>query len=554
MAAPTATTLQPLSARVGNHKDYRIHRSMPLSEPLRGLPPLARPVDASYYSKAAPSPPTSSSSSSSSSTSSTRSSFYYRQRSESFENMLLAPSSRASLSRSGSSGSSSTKALEPETPFDAHLQAVYSGAYDMAEGLAFFESHGYYDVDDANTVAMFRQNFGLDDVFWEKNPAAEDEAAELLGPAALLVLDADSRDSLGFHSVGKTLYRRHRSVSGRFELVDDDGNTVDEELEREREREARLKTKSLELDEYDLRELEQEQAVLVHAISAIRSETIQFQQYFSQAFREEDAQFFQYAPSPPAVQLPRRTTLPSASVAVPAAASATAVVSPPPQLANMQLPPYCGNVFMLKDTIPYLLRSWHKRWFYLDFNAGLVMMYKRSYWKSPRGVLDLRTVTKIERMSQGDFRLEFHSAQQPMMLLRTKIPEEAEMWVNLLRFAKHHAGSSPAPQLVQDVAAEEMRGNMLLENKQKKQGNAARRGGKSPNQVEMLAMLLSSSATPVQAEGASAAPVATPVPAAAAAAGVSAAGAHRSVTRPPSVAASASSASASRRRTSTATA
>lgn len=472
-SSDTGTNASSLSSRVGNHKDYRIHRSMPLSEPLRGLPPMARPVDASYYPKATPavpvsSAPSSSSSSHSSSSYSSRSSFYYRQRSESLENMLLGKSS----SNSSISSNNSVVFAEPETPFDSHLQDVYSGKYDITEGLAFFESHGYYDVDDANTVEMFRQNFGLTDVFWDKSQ-----------DAALWELSENPENQpQTFHSVGTTLYRRHRTMSGRFELVDDDGNQIDEEQQLELEREARLKAKFLELDDYDLHELAQEQVVLVKAISAIRSEKIQFQQYFCQAFRDEDAQF-QYLPSPPPVQMPRRATMPSAS--------ASAVTTPvPPQVVNVQLPPYCGNVFMLKDTIPYLLRSWHKRWFYLDFNAGLVMMYKRSYWKSPRGVLDLRTVTKVERMNQGDFRLEFRGQQPSMMLLRTKVAEEAVLWVNLLKFAKHHVGSTPAPQLLQEVSATDVRGSMNKNNKKK---NST---GKAMNQVEMLAMLLSNSATP----------------------------------------------------------
>lgn len=516
-----------LSSRVGHHKDYRIYRSTPLSEPLRAMPPLARPVDASYYtptpSKAPPS-----------STSSSSSSVYYRQRSDSFEAMLLAPSSRASFSYSSSASRQEQPEQEPETPFDAHLQAVYSGDYDMAEGLAFFESHGYYDVDDANTVAMFRENFGLTDLFWDKTQAMA-EATPVLG------LD-DASDIFGvgadFPSVGTTLYRRHRTVSGRFELVDDDGNAVDDELEQERAREARLKSLALELDEFDLNELAHEQAVLVHAISAIRTETMQFQQYFSEAFREADATVVQCAPAPP-VQHARRATLPSATpvpvatvaVAPPtttmpmmtpsdvatAVASSSSTVSPPPQLGTLQqLPPYCGNVFLLKDTIPYLLRSWRKRWFYLDFNAGLLMMYKRSFWKSPRGVLDLRTVTKVERMnhSGGDFRLEFHSAQQPVMLLRTKTAEEAELWVNLLRFAKHHVGATPAPQLVLDVAATDMRANVLLEHKLKKQaGTAPRRpSNKATTPNEALAVLPSSSAPAAPVSASSRASSTAPAP------------------------------------------
>ncbi|GAB9468762.1 hypothetical protein Gpo141_00006069 [Globisporangium polare] len=474
-----------LSSRVGNHKDYRIHRSMPLSEPLRGLPPMARPVDASYYPRATPatavpvSSAPSSSSSSSSSTYSSRSSFYYRQRSESLENMLLGKSSSNS-SIASSSNNSEVVFAEPETPFDSHLQDVYSGKYDIAEGLAFFESHGYYDVDDANTVEMFRQNFGLTDIFWDKSQNPLYAFDDLNNP---------ENQPQTFHSVGTTLYRRHRTMSGRFELVDDDGNKIDEEKQLEREREARLKAKCLELDDYDLHELAQEQVVLVKAISAIRSEKIQFQQYFCQAFRDEDAQF-QYLPSPPPTQIPRRATIPASMAS--AASVASAVTTPvPQQVVNVQLPPYCGNVFMLKDTIPYLLRSWHKRWFYLDFNAGLVMMYKRSYWKSPRGVLDLRTVTKVERMNQGDFRLEFRGQQPSMMLLRTKAAEEAVLWVNLLKFAKHHVGSTPAPQLLQEVSATDVRGTMTKNSGKKKNST-----GKALNQVEMLAMLLSNSATP----------------------------------------------------------
>lgn len=452
-----------LSSLVGNSKDYRIHRSMPLSEPLRGLPPMARPVDASYYPKAAPAqkvkaaPTSTSSTTSTTSTTSSSSSsgMYYRQRSDSFDDMFNH--GRRSVSGSGAGGRRSFM-MEPVTPFDEHLQDIYSGKYDISEGLAFFESHGYYDVDDANTVEMFRQNFGLKDLFWERNGDGVDEAA--------LLYEAYNPDTNSYHSVGTTLYRRHRTYSGRFQLVDDDGNEIDEESQLELEREERIKAKVLELDDYDLRELEQEEAVMVKAISVIRLEKSQFQQYFYEAFREEDVQF-NYVPSPP-VQQVRRTTIPTAITPV-----------------NVQLPPYCGNVFMLKDTIPYLLRSWHKRWFYLDFNSGLVMMYKRSYWKSPRGVLDLRTVTKVERMNQGDFRLEFRD--KPMMLLRTKMAEEAELWVNLLKFAKHHVGTSPTPQLTQEVSPE-MRANLMASKKNnKKKGKA--------NQVEMLAMLLSNSST-----------------------------------------------------------
>uniref|UniRef100_K3WTA5 PH domain-containing protein n=1 Tax=Globisporangium ultimum (strain ATCC 200006 / CBS 805.95 / DAOM BR144) TaxID=431595 RepID=K3WTA5_GLOUD len=480
-----------LSSLVGNSKDYRIHRSMPLSEPLRGLPPMARPVDASYYSKPrAVLPPVSATSTAStvSSTGSTGSGMYYRQRSDSFDDVLFSHGRRSSFSTIGGDAprSSSRRSFsgEPVTPFDEHLQAIYAGTFDdNYDGLAFFESHGYYDVDDANTVEMFRQNFGLQEKFWEKAMAADETRVD----DAFYDPSASTADLTFFHSVGERLYRRHRTYSGRFQLVDDDGNTIDEETQWEIEREARIKAKSVELDEYDLQELEHEHEEMVKAILVIRLEKSQFQEYFYQAFRDEDAQFMQYTPAPSQVHRARRTTIATSSVAD---ATALATIPPPMSSNNVQLPPYCGNVFLLKDTIPYLLRSWHKRWFYLDFNTGVIMMYKRSYWKSPRGMLDLRTATKVERMNQCDFRIEFRD--QPMLLVRTKTAEEAELWVNLLKFAKHHVGSSPAPQLTQHAhtASPEMRASVLKIGKKK---GGSKNG--AMNQVEMLAMLLSSSAS-----------------------------------------------------------
>lgn len=55
---------------------------------------------------------------------------------------------------------------DTDTPFEAHLQQIYDGRHNEEHGIQFFSSHGYYDVHEANTVELFRQNFGLD-LFWE---------------------------------------------------------------------------------------------------------------------------------------------------------------------------------------------------------------------------------------------------------------------------------------------------------------------------------------------------------------------------------------------------
>ncbi|TDH67014.1 hypothetical protein CCR75_009821 [Bremia lactucae] len=312
------------------------------------------------------------------------------------------------------------------TPFDLHLQAVYDGHAE--DGMHFFESHGYYDITDANTVEMFRQNCGLSQAFWlDKDENALESNRHALVPA---VYPFGSQQQI---MSSRNCLQRQRSNSGRYTLLDVDGNEVDDDTLRDMEREDRLKAKSLELDDEDLAELAHDEIVMSQAITCIRIEKSQLQQFFLQAFQHEH-------PIPlPVVRQSLRMEVPS--------------TLPPVEL---NLPPYCGYVNLLKDTIPFLMRSWHKRWFYLDFQAGLVLMYKRSYWKSPRGMIDLRNVASVEKMSQGDFRLEFRttdSSAPTMMLLRSKTPEESDLWVHLLRFAKQASCNAPClPSSILDTS------------------------------------------------------------------------------------------------------
>lgn len=347
---------------------------------------------------------------------------------------------------------------ERATPFDLHLQAVYEGTAD--DGVEFFESHGYYDISDANTVEMFRQNFGLSDGFWlghDEDDEFEDEVYDTPSPA---VYPFGSQLEI---MSSRSLLHRERTDSGRFTLLDEDGNEVDEHTLWELEREDRLKAKSLELDDDDLAELAHDEVSMVQAITVIRSEKSQLQQYFLQIFQEEQARNV-HIPTP-VLRQPQRTELPPAM---------------PP--VDVDLPPYCGYVNVLKDTIPFLLRSFRKRWFYLDFQAGVVLMYKRSYWKSPRGVVDLRNVAHIEKMSHGDFRLDFHDTGDDapsMMLLRCKTAEEAELWVNLMRFAKQASRGAP---LLTNGSLQDSSSRALKKKVNKK------------NQVDILAQMLQNSA------------------------------------------------------------
>ncbi|KAF4316648.1 hypothetical protein JM18_008081 [Phytophthora kernoviae] len=165
------------------------------------------------------------------------------------------------------------------SPFDRHLIDIYAGR--APDGLVFFSEHGYYDVSDTtNTVQMFRDNVGRDD-FWHDRESYDD-------------FDPFERPTVyPFGSQSKVPSSRmrselHRTNSGRFTLLDDDGNPVSEDDLLEMEREDRLKVKSLELDDDDLAELESEQATVESAIEVIRVEKYRFQRVLFRAFYEPE--------------------------------------------------------------------------------------------------------------------------------------------------------------------------------------------------------------------------------------------------------------------------
>ncbi|KAJ0395748.1 hypothetical protein ATCC90586_001789 [Pythium insidiosum] len=316
--------------------------------------------------------------------------------------------------------------MEPETPFEQHLQDIYDGRLDAADGLSFFESHGYYDVSEANTVAMFRQNFGMkkfwdgdehDVVFydWDAADAVDLDGLQVLGIGAMLSATTTTTTTVTTMTTTAAALRRGRTASGRVQLLDDDGHEVDLETQREMEKERRMKLKQLEVDDDDLADLAHDELVLAEAVTVIRTEKTRFKRFFYQAMSDEMMQ--------------HRTTTPRA------------VVTQPSPSLSIQLPPYSGYLYVLKDTIPYLLRSWHKRWFHLDFNTGLAKMYKRSYWRSERGVLDVRTISNITRINLTDLCVQCYDGRS--MLLRSKDgPDNADLWINLLQFARRQVSSS----------------------------------------------------------------------------------------------------------------
>lgn len=295
---------------------------------------------------------------------------------------------------------------EMTTPFDRHLLDVYAGR--TPDGLAFFEKHGYFDVSDAvNTVQMFRENVGLNE-FWDDRKSLDRRNSFEQAPVFPFGLKT---------KVPNSRMRKHRTNSGQFALLEENGNLVTEDDLLEIDREYRLKVKILELDDDDEAELENELICMKKAIEVIRVEKCHVQQVLYRALYRKDSK------RAPATSPGDRYTTPEFLDLLPV----------PPQDAHLDLPPYCGNLFVLRESIRLLRRSWSKRWCILDFQSFKLRLYKRSYWRSLRGELNLRLATKIEMMGHGGFRIEFLSGN--MLLLRPRNENESVSWVQLMRFA-----------------------------------------------------------------------------------------------------------------------
>ncbi|CEG49530.1 hypothetical protein F443_03119 [Plasmopara halstedii] len=292
------------------------------------------------------------------------------------------------------------------TPFDRHLRDVYEGR--ARDGLAFFEAHGYFDVSEtANTVQMFRENVSLNE-FWD----GREDHDTISYIERTIVYPFGSKSKVPSSRMRSEL---HRTDSGRFTLLDDDGNPMTEDDLLEMEREDRLKVKSIELDEADMAELEHEMMCVKEAIEVIRVEKYRFQRVFYRAFYMEDDK-------KASIGLNERQNAPE-NVGIPQLS---------PSIELVDLPPYSGNLFVLRETMVLLRRSWCKRWCTLDFRESLMKMFKRSYWQRPRGDIDLRSVTKVEMTGQCGFRIEFRIGN--MILMRAKNEKEATHWVQRLHF------------------------------------------------------------------------------------------------------------------------
>ncbi|EQC25306.1 hypothetical protein SDRG_16828 [Saprolegnia diclina VS20] len=265
------------------------------------------------------------------------------------------------------------------TLFEKHLEDVYASTAPI-DGSAFFETSGYYDSMESNTVHVFMNYIGIKS-FWGEGckPAPE---------------------------------RVARSEAEQFEEVEE--NACLTEL---------------------FNEYMQSQA----AVSKIQHETSKFKASVNQALQgvKNTVQ---------AIERLRLTMLCESandgyetedSELGSEASFADSVCLAGMHNSPSTLQPYFGHLRILKNSGFHFLSSWHKRWFYLDFAKGELLFFKRSYWKIPKGKLEMKSVTKIAPLNKTDFQLELLGGFS--CLVRASSMEKMELWVNLLLYARRQA-------------------------------------------------------------------------------------------------------------------
>ncbi|ETV81504.1 hypothetical protein H257_06004 [Aphanomyces astaci] len=273
------------------------------------------------------------------------------------------------------------------TLFDKHLEELYSSD-DPVDGVAFFESAGYYDEVEGNTVAGFIQTWGRQTFWGEDNP-----------PTTM-------------SSDGTLTYVTTKSDRQHF----DDGE-----------------------DKASLDELFHDYMQSRAAVSKIHFETRKLRNNLEQTSCRSGKDTMA------AIDRLRLKLLCDTDLEddtdddMDSEASFTGNYL---MGINLNLPasamaPYFGHLRVLKTGRVHLFGSFNKRWFYLDFAKGELSLFARSYWKSPKGRVDLRAVARISPINDTDFTIEL--AGEHSVYVRANTVEKMQSWITLLLYARKHA-------------------------------------------------------------------------------------------------------------------
>ncbi|ETV92684.1 hypothetical protein, variant [Aphanomyces invadans] len=277
------------------------------------------------------------------------------------------------------------------TLFDKHLEELYASD-EPVDGVAFFESAGYYDDVEGNTVKGFIETWGRQTFWGEDNPPmmiAPDGTVTAVCPPKRSdkqeyddVEEKASLDEL-FHdymqsraAVSKIYFETRKLRTNLEQTSSAFRNGKDTMAAIDRLRLKLLCDSDLEDDTDD--EMDSEASFAGNYLMGIN------------------------------------LNLPASSMA-----------------------PYFGHLRVLKPGRVHLFGSFDKRWFYLDFIKGELALFARSYWKTPKGKIDMRVVVRISPINDTDFTIEL--AGEHSVYVRANSAEKMQSWITLLLYARKQA-------------------------------------------------------------------------------------------------------------------
>ncbi|OQS07644.1 hypothetical protein THRCLA_00359 [Thraustotheca clavata] len=267
------------------------------------------------------------------------------------------------------------------TLFEKHLQDIYS-SNGLVDGTEFFETSGYYDSMESNTIHVFMKYVGIKSFWGEDGIPAPNQAARL------------------------------KSEADEFEEVEENA-CLTELFNEYMQSQAAVSKIQLETSKFKA-SVNQALAGVKNTVQAIeRLRLTMLCESANDGYETDDSELGSEASFADSVCLAGMQNAPST------------------------LQPYFGHLRILKNSGFHFLSSWHKRWFYLDFAKGELLFFKRSYWKIPKGKLEMKSVTKIAPLNKTDFQLELLGGFS--CLVRASSMEKMELWVNLLLYARRQA-------------------------------------------------------------------------------------------------------------------
>ncbi|KAH9194566.1 hypothetical protein AeNC1_003446, partial [Aphanomyces euteiches] len=283
----------------------------------------------------------------------------------------------------------------PTSLFEKHLQEIYSSTTPI-DGLKFFESAGYYDDSEGNTVLVFMKYAGLESFWGEETDPTNDESP-----------------------VKKTDIQQYE---------ENEENAVKEELFHDY-MQSRAAVSKIHYETLKLRSnLEQTTKAGNNKETIAAIDRLRLKLFCDQDLEDETDDEGESEASFAGNYL------------------AGINLNTPPSA----MPPFYGHMRVLKPGRIHFFGSFNKRWFFLDFAKGELSFFQRSYWKIPKGKIDMKSVARISPINKTDFTIELIGENS--LYVRASTAEKMQSWVTLLLYARKQARQHDAMQTLRPIA------------------------------------------------------------------------------------------------------